>query len=75
MEAFLISSTDGHFQSLKKLKSFWEKIIVVGLLDGFNCTIKLKTELGLECAPIFMMTASDDRESVYRSINAKLQFS
>lgn len=38
-------------------------------MDGFNCAIKLRTELGLECAPIFMMTALDDRESVYRSFD------
>ena len=38
-------------------------------MDGFNCAIKLKKQLGLQCAPIFMMTALDDRDSVYRSFD------
>ena len=38
-------------------------------MDGFNCAVKLRNELGLKNVPIFMMTALDDRDSVYRSFD------
>ncbi|MEL6440906.1 MAG: response regulator [Cyanobacteria bacterium J06621_8] len=38
-------------------------------IDGFACALQLKKLLGLQCPPIFMMTALDDLESIYRSID------
>ncbi len=38
-------------------------------MDGFNCAIKLRKKLGLKNIPIIMMTALDDRDSVYRSFD------
>jgi len=38
-------------------------------MDGFNCAIELRTKLGLKNVPIIMMTALDDRDSVYRSFD------
>ncbi|MDJ0568265.1 MAG: response regulator [Pleurocapsa sp. MO_192.B19] len=38
-------------------------------MDGFTCSLKLRSILGIQCPPIFMMTALDDRESIYRSFD------
>ena len=38
-------------------------------MDGFTCALKLKNILGIQCPPIFMMTALDDRDSIYRSFD------
>jgi PleD family two-component response regulator len=38
-------------------------------MDGFTCCLKLKNILGIQCPPIFMMTALDDRDSIYRSFD------
>ena len=38
-------------------------------MDGFACCLKLKSILGIQCPPIFMMTALDDRDSIYRSFD------
>nr|MDJ0636875.1 response regulator [Xenococcaceae cyanobacterium MO_188.B29] len=38
-------------------------------IDGFTCCLKLKSILGIQCPPIFMMTALDDRDSIYRSFD------
>lgn len=38
-------------------------------MDGFNCCLKLKSILGIQCPPIFMMTALGDRDSIYRSFD------
>ncbi|MCC0179230.1 hypothetical protein I4641_19900 [Waterburya agarophytonicola K14] len=38
-------------------------------IDGFNCSLKLRSLLGIQCPPIFMMTALDDRDSIYRSFD------
>ena len=38
-------------------------------MDGFTCALKLKSLLGIQCPPIFMMTALDDRDSIYRSFD------
>lgn len=38
-------------------------------MDGFACSLKLKSLLGIQCPPIFMMTALDDRNSIYRSFD------
>jgi PleD family two-component response regulator len=38
-------------------------------MDGFTCCLKLKNILGIQCPPIFMMTAFDDRDSIYRSFD------
>lgn len=37
--------------------------------DGFTCSIKLKSIFGIQCPPIIMMTALDDRDSIYRSFD------
>ncbi len=39
-------------------------------MDGFTCSLQLKSLLGIQCPPIFMMTALDDRDSIYRSFDA-----
>ncbi len=39
-------------------------------MDGFTCSLKLRSLLGIQCPPIFMMTALDDRDSIYRSFDA-----
>ena len=39
-------------------------------MDGFTCSLKLRSILGIQCPPIFMMTALDDRDSIYRSFDA-----
>ena len=36
-------------------------------MDGFTCSLKLRSILGIQCPPILMMTALDDRDSIYRS--------
>ncbi|MEM6611939.1 MAG: response regulator [Cyanobacteria bacterium P01_C01_bin.72] len=38
-------------------------------MDGFSCAVRLKSILGLQCPPIFMMTTLDDRNSIYRSFD------
>jgi len=38
-------------------------------MDGFDCSLKLRSILGIQCPPIFMMTALDDRDSIYRSFD------
>ena len=38
-------------------------------MDGFTCSLKLRSILGIQCPPIFMMTALDDRDSIYRSFD------
>ncbi|MFM2314045.1 MAG: hypothetical protein RLZZ04_3321 [Cyanobacteriota bacterium] len=38
-------------------------------MDGFTCCLKLKNILGIQCPPILMMTALDDRDSIYRSFD------
>ena len=38
-------------------------------IDGFTCCLQLKSILGIQCPPIFMMTALDDRDSIYRSFD------
>ncbi|MGL5077234.1 MAG: response regulator [Waterburya sp.] len=38
-------------------------------MDGFSCCLKLKNILGIQCPPIFMMTALSDRDSIYRSFD------
>ena len=38
-------------------------------MDGFTCALQIKNIFGIECPPIFMMTALDDRDSVYRSFD------
>lgn len=38
-------------------------------MDGFNCCLRLRNTLGMGCPPIFMMTALDDRDSIYRSFD------
>ncbi len=38
-------------------------------MDGFTCSLKLRSLLGIQCPPIFMMTALDDRDSIYRSFD------
>ena len=38
-------------------------------MDGFNCSLELRSLLGIQCPPIFMMTALDDRDSIYRSFD------
>ena len=38
-------------------------------MDGFNCSLKLRSILGIQCPPILMMTALDDRDSIYRSFD------
>lgn len=39
-------------------------------MDGFNCAQKLRSILGIQCPPIFMMTALSDRDSIYRSFDS-----
>lgn len=38
-------------------------------MDGFTCSLQLRSTLGIQCPPIFMMTALDDRDSIYRSFD------
>jgi PleD family two-component response regulator len=38
-------------------------------MDGFTCCLKLRSILGIQCPPIFMMTALNDRDSIYRSFD------
>ncbi|MEY2832611.1 MAG: response regulator [Pleurocapsa sp. SU_5_0] len=38
-------------------------------MDGFSCCLKLRSILGIQCPPIFMMTALGDRDSIYRSFD------
>lgn len=38
-------------------------------MDGFSCALKLRSILGIQCPSIFMMTALDDRDSIYRSFD------
>ena len=38
-------------------------------MDGFTCSVKLRSILGIQCPPIFMMTTLDDRDSIYRSFD------
>ena len=38
-------------------------------IDGFTCSVKLRSILGIQCPPIFMMTTLDDRDSIYRSFD------
>ena len=38
-------------------------------MDGFNCSLKLRSIFGIQCPPILMMTALDDRDSIYRSFD------
>ena len=38
-------------------------------IDGFKCAAKIKEIFGIDCPPIFMMTALDDRDSIYRSFD------
>lgn len=38
-------------------------------MDGFTCALKLRSILGIQCPPIFMMTALGDRDSIYRSFD------
>lgn len=42
---------------------------VMSGMDGFTCALKIKEIFGIQCPPIFMMTALDDRDSVYRSFD------
>ncbi|MDJ0533054.1 MAG: response regulator [Xenococcaceae cyanobacterium MO_207.B15] len=38
-------------------------------MDGFTCCLKINDTFGIQCPPILMMTALDDRDSVYRSFD------
>ena len=38
-------------------------------MDGFNCSLRLRNIFGIQCPPILMMTALDDRDSIYRSFD------
>ncbi len=38
-------------------------------IDGFTCAKQIKDIFGMDCPPIFMMTALDDRDSIYRSFD------
>lgn len=38
-------------------------------IDGFACAKQIKDIFGMDCPPIFMMTALDDRDSIYRSFD------
>lgn len=38
-------------------------------MDGFTCALQIKNIFGIDCPPIFMMTALDDRDSIYRSFD------
>lgn len=41
-------------------------------MDGFNCLLKIKSILGIQCLPIFMMTTLDECDSIYRSFDARI---
>ena len=38
-------------------------------MDGFTCSLELKSILGVQCPPIFMITALDDNDSICRSFD------
>ena len=42
---------------------------VMSGMNGFNCSLRLRNIFGIQCPPILMMTALDDRDSIYRSFD------